>query len=100
MTIPMSNSTAAPRSDISQMPRCTKAKSKPAVKRRSSEAAWNKDRQTQLIRLAAGLFLEYGYVGVSMEMIVAQTGGSYRDVYREFWGRGDSIQTSCFRCLW
>jgi len=45
------------------------------------------ERLELVIRSAGELFLEQGYSGVSLEMIVAKTGGSYRDLYRDFGGK-------------
>jgi len=45
------------------------------------------ERLELVIRSAGELFLERGYSGVSLEMIVAKTGGSFRDLYREFGGK-------------
>ena len=41
-------------------------------------------RSKKIVRVAGNLFLTRGFEGVSLERIVAQTGGSFRDVYREF----------------
>lgn len=38
----------------------------------------------KIVRAAGELFLARGFEGVSLEMIVAKTGGSFRDLYREF----------------
>ncbi len=40
-----------------------------------------------MIGAAGELFLAHGYAGVSIEMIVERTGGSYRDLYKEFGGK-------------
>ena len=37
-----------------------------------------------IVRVAGDLFLVHGFEGVSLGMIVAKTGGSFRDLYREF----------------
>ncbi len=50
---------------------------------RSTNAA----RSSDVLALAGELFLARGYAGVSIEMIVAKTGGSYRDLYKEFGGK-------------
>ena len=58
----------------------------------TKDATWSQERAGRVLDLAANLFMKYGYDGVSMQMIVADTGGSYRDLYRQF---GD--KTSMFR---
>ena len=42
------------------------------------------DWTAEVMRIAADLFLEHGYAGVSVASIVEVTGGSFREVYREF----------------
>ena len=44
-------------------------------------------RSSNVLKAAGELFLSHGYEGVSIEMIVAKNGGSYRDLYREFGGK-------------
>jgi AcrR family transcriptional regulator len=41
-------------------------------------------RTEAVLRSARKLFLKHGYASVSIEMIVAESGGSYRDLYQEF----------------
>ena len=41
-------------------------------------------RNKQIVRVAGDLFLARGFGGVSLEMIVEKTGGSFRDLYRDF----------------
>jgi AcrR family transcriptional regulator len=52
-----------------------------AIKRRSEV------RNTKLSKVAADLFLKYGYEGVSVDKIVALAGGSKSTVYSEFGGK-------------
>ena len=42
------------------------------------------ERSKEIVRVAGDLFLARGFEGVSLEMIVAKTGGSFRDLYRKF----------------
>jgi AcrR family transcriptional regulator len=42
------------------------------------------ERTEAILRSARKLFLMHGYAGVSIEMIVAESGGSNRDLYLEF----------------
>ena len=51
-------------------------------------------RAAEVVRAAGQLFLRHGFGGVSLEMIVAETGGSYRDIYREFGGKETLFQTA------
>ncbi len=51
-------------------------------------------RAAEVARVAGQLFLRHGFGGVSLEMIVAETGGSYRDIYREFGGKEELFQTA------
>ncbi len=51
-------------------------------------------RAAGVIRAAGQLFLRHGFGGVSLERIVAETGGSYRDIYREFGGKETLFQTA------
>ena len=44
-------------------------------------------RSSNVLEAAGELFLSHGCEGVSIEMIVAKTGGSYRDLYKEFGGK-------------
>ena len=47
----------------------------------------SQDRTAEVTRAACRLFLRHGFGGVSLEMIVAKTGGSYREIYSEFGGK-------------
>ena len=42
------------------------------------------DWSFSLVRVAGELFLERGYAGVSLADVMAQAGGSFRELYREF----------------
>ena len=42
------------------------------------------ERMRKIAHVAGELFLARGFEGVSLEMIVTKTGGSFRDIYREF----------------
>ena len=54
-------------------------------KRRSCEPGEEREKRNELIvRVAGDLFLARGFGAVSLEMIVEKTGGSFRDLYREF----------------
>lgn len=44
----------------------------------------SRERTNNALHVAGELFLSRGYEGVSLEMIVAKTGGSFRDLYHEF----------------
>lgn len=44
-------------------------------------------RTAEVTRAAGRLFLQHGFSAVSLEMIVAETGGSYREIYNEFGGK-------------
>lgn len=44
-------------------------------------------RIADITRVAGQLFLRHGFGGVSLEMIVAEAGGSYREIYNEFGGK-------------
>ena len=57
------------------------------VRRRNRGA---EQRRTDILAAASRLFLERGYGGVSLEMIVAAAGGSYRDFYTVF-GSKDAL---------
>ncbi len=47
----------------------------------------SEQRAADVTRAAGRLFLRHGFGGVSLEMIVAETGGSYREIYSEFGGK-------------
>ena len=47
----------------------------------------SEQRTAEVTRAACRLFLRHGFGGVSLEMIVAETGGSYREIYNEFGGK-------------
>ncbi len=47
------------------------------------------NRTANVIAVAGELFLARGFEGVTIGMIVAKTGGSFRDVYREFGSKQD-----------
>ena len=55
---------------------------------------WPEQRAAEVARAGGQLFLRYGFGGVSLEMIVAEAGGSYRDIYREFGGKEALFQTA------
>src|SRR5271163_2629497 len=44
----------------------------------------DEERTERALHSARKLFLENGYEGTSLEMIVSEVGGSYRDIYRKF----------------
>lgn len=44
-------------------------------------------RASEITRVAGEFFLRHGFGGVSLEMIVAEAGGSYREIYRDFGGK-------------
>lgn len=44
----------------------------------------SEDRRARILRAAAGLFMEYGYAGVSMDDVLAEVGGSKSTLYRYF----------------
>ena len=47
----------------------------------------SEQRAAEVTRAAFRLFLRHGFGGVSLERIVAETGGSYREIYSEFGGK-------------
>lgn len=49
--------------------------------------ARSEQRAAEVTRTAGRLFLRHGFNGVSLEMIVSETGGSYREIYNEFGGK-------------
>ncbi len=53
-------------------------------KRKSGGRVAGPARVEAVLAAAQKLFLRHGYERVSMEMIVAEAGGSYRDLYQEF----------------
>ena len=55
-----------------------------ALQRASSVAQPSPDWTAAVIAAAGELFLIHGYAGVSLAAVMAQTGGSFREVYREF----------------
>ncbi len=59
----------------------------PAKVNRGASRAAPASRLSGVIGAAGELFLAHGYGGVSIEMIVDRTGGSYRDLYKEFGGK-------------
>lgn len=68
----------------------SKPKARREVSPRSSEGRLRTvhvKRSDAVLEVAGDLFLSHGYAGVSIEMIVAKTGGSYRDLYKEFGGK-------------
>ncbi len=64
------------------------------VSRVSASAAPLEQRAVRVAQVAGQLFLRHGFGGVSLEMIIAKTGGSYRDIYREFGGKETLFQTA------
>jgi AcrR family transcriptional regulator len=44
-------------------------------------------RASKVLEAAGEVFLSRGYAGASLEMIVAKSGGSYRDLYQRFGGK-------------
>ena len=65
------------------------AESKSQVNRRrrsprAGEGEEPTERSKEIVRVAGDLFLARGFEGVSLETIVAKTGGSFRDLYRKF----------------
>ncbi|MGB5197607.1 MAG: TetR/AcrR family transcriptional regulator [Candidatus Deferrimicrobium sp.] len=51
---------------------------------RQPPAALPNKRASKVLKVAGELFLSRGYAGVSLETIVARTGGSFRDLYQAF----------------
>ena len=49
-----------------------------------AHGAVSRGRTKDVLQIAGELFLSRGYEGVSLEMIVTKTGGSFRELYREF----------------
>jgi AcrR family transcriptional regulator len=65
-----------------------KSRNKKAAQSSSNKSKSPSAERTAAVLQAAGrLFLERGYVDVSIEMIVGKTGGSNRDLYRDFGGK-------------
>ena len=54
------------------------------MKEKRSTSVPDQERLRTVLRETGNLFLTRGYEGVSLEMIVAKVGGSFRDLYREF----------------
>lgn len=54
------------------------------IKHRTTKGA---DRIQNLITVAADLFLEYGFDGVSVDLLISGVGGSRRNVYGHFEGK-------------
>ena len=59
-------------------------KAKSEMNHKSVKTDPSRIRTKVVLKAASDLFLAKGYEGVSLEMIVAKAGGSFRDVYREF----------------
>ncbi len=51
------------------------------------------ERAATIAAVASRLFLQYGYKGVSLESIIAESGGSYRDLYSAFGGKERLFET-------
>ena len=51
------------------------------------------ERAATIAAVASRLFLQYGYKGVSLESIIAEAGGSYRDLYSAFGGKERLFET-------
>ena len=51
------------------------------------------ERAAAIVAVASKLFLQYGYEGVSLERIIAESGGSYRDLYSAFGGKERLFET-------
>lgn len=59
-------------------------------KNKSAPDASHNNRADKVIRAAGEVFLARGYAGTSLELIVAKSGGSYRDLYQMF-GNKESL---------
>ncbi len=51
------------------------------------------ERAAAIAAVASRLFLQHGYEGVSLEKIIAESGGSYRDLYSAFGGKEGLFET-------
>lgn len=71
ITMPMKVTTKRPSASTSGTPTCTVG---------DLPAGWTAD----VMNVAGELFLLHGYGGVSLAAVMAQTGGSFRDLYQEF----------------
>ncbi|WP_129648048.1 TetR/AcrR family transcriptional regulator [Peristeroidobacter agariperforans] len=62
------------------------SKNKPPAGKLSSTraSAAGRARSAEILRVAAKIFLKHGYAGASIDAIIAEAGGSKRDVYTEF----------------
>lgn len=49
----------------------------------------SKIKRESMLRAAAALFMEHGYDGVSIDMIIASVGGTKTNVYRHFGGKAE-----------
>jgi TetR/AcrR family transcriptional repressor of mexJK operon len=49
------------------------------------------DRRSQYLDVALRLFAEHGYIGTSMDMLIAEVGGSKATLYKHFPAKGDLV---------
>ena len=59
-------------------------KTETSARRSRRPNAAQEQRTADIARVAGQLFLKHGFGGVSLEMIVAEAGGSYREIYSQF----------------
>lgn len=62
-----------------------KTSARPVGKTRASAAG--RARSAEILRVAAKMFFKHGYAGASIDAIIAEAGGSKRDIYGEFGGK-------------
>ncbi len=78
----------------SKLQTLTQVQHSPKPSRRARRPNVGADKRAVAIAAAAGkLFLRYSYEGVSLERIIAESGGSYRDLYSAFGGKEQLFET-------
>jgi len=65
------------------------SKAKTATKKvgRARASLAGRARSAEILRVASKIFFKHGYAGASIDAIIAEAGGSKRDVYSEFGGK-------------
>ena len=65
----------------------SKAKTSVSTLGKTRASAAGRARSAEILRVAAKMFFKHGYAGTSIDAIVAEAGGSKRDIYSEFGGK-------------